>query len=585
MTTVSGVTPVTIESEVTRHVNVDVAVQGTDRACSAAVRLTKRPNVWTWALLVLVILGAAAIRLRLLDAPLDRDEGEYAYFGQLLLQGIPPYAQAYNFKMPGIYALYALMLAVLGETSAGIHLGLLGATSLTIVLLFLVATRLFEARVALVAAATFAVLALSPRFFFMAAYAEHFVLPPALAGVLVLLAAGDRRGVARFLASGVLFGTAFIVKQSGAAFALFAVLYVLTDTRYDARRRLAASGALVAGALAPFATVCLLMLQAGTFASFWFWTVTYASKYGTAMSLAAGKFHLGQALRWILPTSYLVAALAGLGLSALFWDAKARASRRFITLLLGTSLLATSAGPYFLPQYFILMLPVLGILAGVAVDAIARRLMAIQPTLRYGIPIALAVIPLIHLIYLERAMLFTDSPRRVLRTIYGVNPFPESVEIARYINERTSTDERIAVVGSEPQIYFYARRLAATGYIYTFALMEHQPYAVGMQRQMIYEIEAWNPRFVVFVNVYTSWIRTPHSDKTIFTWFDQYQRRFDRVGFVEIVSPEQTRYVWGAEAAVYTPRSDVWLAIFERKATTRETDESSGPERRAARDR
>src|SRR5439155_801468 len=234
MTTVSGVTPVTIESEVTRHVNVDVAVQGTDRACSAAVRLTKRPNVWTWALLVLVILGAAAIRLRLLDAPLDRDEGEYAYFGQLLLQGIPPYAQAYNFKMPGIYALYALMLAVLGETSAGIHLGLLGATSLTIVLLFLVATRLFEARVALVAAATFA--------------------------------------------------------------------------------------------------------------SFWFWTVTYASKYGTAMSLAAGKFHLGQALRWILPTSYLVAALAGLGLSALFWDAKARASRRFITLLLGTSLLATSAG-------------------------------------------------------------------------------------------------------------------------------------------------------------------------------------------------------------------------------------------------
>jgi len=90
-----------------------------------------------------------------------------------------------------------------------------------------------------------------------------------------------------------------------------------------------------------------------------------------------------------------------------------------------------------------------------------------------------------------------------------------------------------------------------------------------MQRQMIHEIEVWNPRFVVYVNVYTSWVLTPDSDKTIFAWFDQYQRRFDRVGFVEIVSPAQTRYVWGPEAAVYVPRSDIWLAIFERKTTTR----------------
>ena len=582
MTSVSGVTPVTIEPKETRP---DDADSGTHRTYSAAGWLSKRPNAWAWALLILIVLGAAGIRLRVLDAPLDRDEGEYAYFAQLLLQGIPPYAQAYNFKMPGIYAVYALMLAILGETSAGIHLGLLVATSLTIVLMFLVAARLFEVRVAIVAAATFAALSLSPRLLFTAAYAEHFVLPLALGGVLVLLAAGDHRGVARFFASGALFGTAFIVKQSGGAFALFAILYVLLDTRRDPRRRLAASAALVGGALAPFVVVCLLMFQAGTFSSFWFWTVTYASKYGTAMSLTNGKFHLWQALSWILPTSYLVVALAGLGLSALFWDAVARTRRRVITLFVGTSLLATSAGFYFRSQYFILLIPVLGLLAGVAVDAIARRLSWARLPLRYGIPIALAAVPLVHLVYLERAMLFTDSPRQVLRTIYGSNPFPESIEIARYISERTSADDRIAVIGSEPQIYFYARRLAATGYIYTYALMERQPYATAMQRQMIHEIEAWKPRFVVFVNVYTSWVMRPDSDTTIFAWFDQYQRRFDRVGVVDIVSAAQTRYVWGPEAAAYVPRSDIWLAIFERKATTPEANESSGLERRAARDR
>ena len=32
-----------------------------------------------------------AIRIRLLGIPLERDEGEYAYAGQLILQGVPPY--------------------------------------------------------------------------------------------------------------------------------------------------------------------------------------------------------------------------------------------------------------------------------------------------------------------------------------------------------------------------------------------------------------------------------------------------------------------------------------------------------------
>ena len=46
-----------------------------------------------WKLLPLLVLLAVVIcvRIRLLDFPLERDEGEYAYAGQLILQGIPPY--------------------------------------------------------------------------------------------------------------------------------------------------------------------------------------------------------------------------------------------------------------------------------------------------------------------------------------------------------------------------------------------------------------------------------------------------------------------------------------------------------------
>ncbi|MEI7808576.1 MAG: hypothetical protein WCJ07_08850, partial [Verrucomicrobiota bacterium] len=50
---------------------------------------------WTWWFMVAVLALVAAARLRLLNFPLERDEGEYAYAGQLILQGFPPYELAY----------------------------------------------------------------------------------------------------------------------------------------------------------------------------------------------------------------------------------------------------------------------------------------------------------------------------------------------------------------------------------------------------------------------------------------------------------------------------------------------------------
>ncbi len=82
-------------------------------------------NHWPALCLLLVLVLVSAVRIRLLAMPLERDEGEYAYAGQLILEGVPPYRLVYNMKMPGIYAAYAAIMAVFGQTTAGIHLGLL----------------------------------------------------------------------------------------------------------------------------------------------------------------------------------------------------------------------------------------------------------------------------------------------------------------------------------------------------------------------------------------------------------------------------------------------------------------------------
>ena len=68
------------------------------------------------------------VRLRLLGLPLERDEGEYAYMAQQLLQGIMPYTESQSIKFPGIYFVYAGILTFFGETPSDIHLSIIFTT-------------------------------------------------------------------------------------------------------------------------------------------------------------------------------------------------------------------------------------------------------------------------------------------------------------------------------------------------------------------------------------------------------------------------------------------------------------------------
>src|SRR5450759_1349438 len=142
---------------------------------------------WCYGLLLLVILFFALIRVHLRDCPLERDEGEYAYAGQLMLQGIPPYQLAYSMKLPGTFAAYAVILALFGQTPGGIHLGLLLVNAATTFLVFLLTRRLFGQLAGLLAGASYALLSTSPSVMGFAGHATHFVVLPALGGILLLL--------------------------------------------------------------------------------------------------------------------------------------------------------------------------------------------------------------------------------------------------------------------------------------------------------------------------------------------------------------------------------------------------------------
>ncbi len=142
---------------------------------------------WAWLTVVVTVLLVLTVRFRLRDMPLERDEGEYAYAGQLILQGVPPYKDAYNMKLPGTYAAYAAIMAIFGQTPAGIHVGLAFVNAGAVVLVFLIGRRLLDERTGAVAAVAYALLSMTPSALGLAAHATHFVVLPALAGLLLLL--------------------------------------------------------------------------------------------------------------------------------------------------------------------------------------------------------------------------------------------------------------------------------------------------------------------------------------------------------------------------------------------------------------
>jgi hypothetical protein len=538
--------------------------------CQKAAQKNQR-NFLPWLVVVIVIAIIVGLRLRFLDVPLERDEGEYAYAGQLILEGIPPYSQVYNMKMPGIYAAYALIMAVFGQTYPAIHFGLLIINAVTILLIFLLAKYLIDSFTAVFATAAFAVLSLSQSVQGIFANAEHFVILFAVAGILLLVLAVDRKSLVLLLTASILLGIGFLMKQHGITFIVFAGLYLLFSQfrrkPFELKPFLLRAALFIVGVLLPFGITCFILWRVGVFEKFWFWTFVYAREYVSIVSVLDGLKNLKSAIVPIVGSAGFIWILVGIGLLTLFIEKKVYNRRPFIIGFLLFSFFATCPGFYFRPHYFVLLLPAIALLFGVGLFGIRQALMGQKATIGKDlivIPLGLAI--LFHTMYQQKKFLLAEDPVVVSRIIYDISPFPESLKIAEYIKAHSSSDDTIAILGSEPQILFYANRRSASSYVYAYPLMEPHPYALQMQEEMIRQIEAAKPKFMVLVNR-LSWAAQPASEKMIFNWGQKYQEEYYRlVGFVDILSINQTIYRWNENAVEYTPRSDYWLAVFERKS-------------------
>jgi len=523
-----------------------------------------------WFALLIILVFAGSIRYGLLDLPLERDEGEYAYAGQLILQGIPPYQEVYNMKLPGIYAAYACILAIFGESHQGIHAALLIINLITIIAIFFLAKHLADNLCAIVASATFALLSLSQSVQGEFANAEHFVVLFVAVGLLVMLQGIAKASLLRLFYAGLLLGLGGIMKQHGTAFILLAVLYILFNSLKDSsvNWRLTAIRILTftVGVVTVFGILFLTMLWIGVFKQFWFWIFDYASAYVSQIPLKDALWIFHSNFIPIINSAPLLWIISGVGFLMFAINNISEDHKVFLFMYALFSLLSISPGFYFRPHYFILILPCAALFAGMAVSLLADFLSKFfSGKIQFSIPAILMIVCCSLSIYQQRNFLFEMTPFEGMRSTYWLNPFSESLEIAEFIQKRTNPDDRVAVLGSEPQIFFYSKRRSASGYIYMYPLMENHRFALQMQKDFINDVEKAKPKIMVYVGVSASWLESRNSHKEIFQWFDRYLKnsRFSLVGVVELFENKSV-YHWDTDVK-WPVNSPCWVAIFERQ--------------------
>ena len=531
---------------------------GPGRAGPGAPHEPDRRRLWTFVALGVIVL-VSVLRSLHLGFPLERDEGEFGYIAQQILHGVPVYDSAYTQKLPGTYLLYALFLALFGQTPAGIHLGLLLTDALTMALVFLTLRRTHGGPAGCIGAFVFGIMALSPTVWGFAAHATAFVALFATAGLFVLVHARESDRAVLFFGSGICFGLAFLMKQPGIFFAPFALALLAIDHVRTKPRRLARFAArslvLAAGAAIPFLLTTAYYAAIGDLSRFWFWTVQLAGQFTGQVGLAPGLQNLRYRTAYVMNGFEILWILALTGFVFELLDRTSGKERYLYPTFALASVLSVVPGLFFTNHYYVSMLPAIALLVGALCGGLVRggRPAGSRFAIAAGAWGLTGAGLILGITRHEEYYLGQVADTVACRQIYDGNPFPESMPIGQYLRNHTTAGDRIAMLGSETQILFYSERRSASRFINTYFLTAHHPRNRAMQWEMITDIERTRPKYIVFARFPMSWALLTSSPRDILNWFSTYGPSHYQLEGILQINEGGSVLKWGDEARAEAP--------------------------------
>ncbi len=435
-------------------------------------------------------------RIVRLPVPFERDEGAYAYVASVIDAGGLPYRDAFDHRPPGIYYLYYFAFRLFGWAVFAPRLMALLFVAAACLLAFRFVQRVTEsARIAILSMALLGLATASPAYWGFGANSEIFLLPFLIAALL--FQADDRPSGANHFKAGLAYGVAFLLKQVVAPIALASFVYaVVKEARRPGGRSIRVAAAFLPGCALPFLAVTVWFAFRGALEPYWTGVFTYNQGYVTALPFKEGLRSLLRSAMSILALDPCTWVAGGMGIVGFFCRPARVRSRWLVAAALAGSLAGTATGGRFFPHYYLLMLPYVVVAAGVG--AANLRTPAFP---QYGKRMLGAVLAGSILI---AARFLPMSGDALLKMTYGSDIFSRSVTVASFVRSKAAEGTKAYLVGSEPQIHFYASLLAPTRFFWLYPLVEPSPRLEEFRRELLSSLEANPPEYVVLVNLVES---------------------------------------------------------------------------------
>ena len=452
----------------------------------------------------MLLLLFVALRWNSFNAPLIRDEGEYAYAAQLLIHGVMPYDHAFIQKPPMVVYSYAVASLLLPDVFWAPRLLAYLSVALATLLLGYIARLEFGKGFALPAMLLATPMIPLPGIEQFPANTEMFMLLPLLATFAVYVHARQHGQKCQFwLAAGFLGVTTLCFKYT--ALPLIALVFAvwpleLWRQKHDARLLwkclLAAT---LGGILAAVLELGLFLVHDGG-VRLWECTVQFNRYYlhshtFTLVNLRAIIESLWHSW-WIL---FLIPAAAFLRPGARLW---------FWLAAWLCAALATSASGY--GQYYVPLMPFWALLSAVGIRHLAAYLAKWPATAGRWVGGLLTVLVLILVLRPDVPWL-SCSPARFAEVRTAGCPLIESQIVARRVAELSGPDDFVYVAGSEPQTLVYAHRFSPTRFITAYAMTIPSVVAAKYQQEVMGDLLRHPPKLIVYVLPNNSWLLQPHS--------------------------------------------------------------------------
>lgn len=433
----------------------------------------------------------AGLCLQLLLFAYGRDQSIYAVVAAGMLEGQVPYRDLWDFKPPGIFFVYALAQALFGDGTWGVRL----VEAVGLVIVFALSVKLSslffaDDRPGYLAGAMAALIAVQLEFWH-SGQPETFGGVCTVVGIWCTVVAAGRRETLAFLAAGVAFGAAFLLKPPLGGGALVCAVY--------AARNRVGQGSSVVAALRPGALIATGALLPVALVVAWFvWRGGWPELSWTLFEFTPGYTKLGWgdnaigAYYWAIQQSFTgYSALTAVGAVAAGIGAPTSSrEREGLLLFLGViamQLAGVAMQAKFFAYHFNATFMLIPFVAGLGWFKIWRksRTEGAGGTVAFAsllLLVAVARVPVRDVphgfwercvIRLQFLVGSTEYPTRAEldRELYRAADYDIAADraVAARIREISAPTDRLFVWGFEPLIYLLSEREPASRFIYNVA--------------------------------------------------------------------------------------------------------------------